>query len=126
MDLISTNHQKPEIINTNRGLQISGTRITICDIFDYLKAQYPPQLIREKLGLNQEQIEVALAYINSHQTEVEIEYQNYLKGAEEIRKYWDNQNRERFAKIALMSPKTGQEALRAKLKAWKERIESQL
>jgi len=39
------------IIRTERGLTISGTRITLYDVMDYRKAHYPSKLIREKLGL---------------------------------------------------------------------------
>jgi uncharacterized protein (DUF433 family) len=113
------------IVRTERGLSISGTRITLYDVIDYLKAQYPPHLIGEKLSLNDEQMSSALAYIESHRAEVEAEYQQGLQTAEEIRQYWEEQNRERFAKIAALPPKPGQEALRAKLQAWKERIDSQ-
>jgi uncharacterized protein (DUF433 family) len=113
------------IVNTERGLAIAGTRITLYDVMDYLKAQYPPRLIREKLGLNDEQIHSALAYIETHRLEIEAEYQEYLRAAEEIRQYWEDRNRERFAEIAVMPPKPDQEALRAKLQAWKARIEAQ-
>jgi hypothetical protein len=92
---------------------------------DYLKAQYPPKLIREKLGLNEAQIHSALVYIDTHRAEVEAEYQECLQTAVEIRQYWEERNRERFAKIASMPPKPGQEALRAKLQTWKARIEAQ-
>ncbi len=113
------------IIRTERGLTISGTRITLYDVMDYRKAQYPSKLIREKLGLNDEQIRLALEYIDTHRAEVEAEYQECLQTAEEIRQYWEERNRERFAKIAAMPPKPGQEALRAKLQAWKARIEAE-
>jgi uncharacterized protein (DUF433 family) len=122
---MTSSSKKTTIIRTERGLTISGTRITLYDVMDYLKAQYPPKLIREKLCLNDEQINSALTYINLHQTETEAEYQEGLLTAEEIRQYWEEQNRERFAKIALMPPKPAQEALRAKLQAWKERINSE-
>ena len=92
---------------------------------DYRKAQYPSKLIREKLGLNDEQIRLALEYIDTHRAEVEAEYQECLQTAAEIRQYWEERNRERFAKIAAMPPKPGQEALRAKLQAWKARIEAE-
>jgi len=48
-----------------------------------------------------------------------------LQTATEIRQYWEERNRERFAKIAAMPPKPGQETIRAKLQEWKARIESQ-
>ncbi|GBE92542.1 DUF433 domain-containing protein [Nostoc cycadae] len=120
-----TSNGKAAIIRTERGLTIAGTRITLYDVIDYLKAQYPPKLIREKLGLNDEQINSALAYIETHHIEVEAEYQECLQTAEEIRQYWEERNREHFAKIAAMPPKSGQEALRAKLQAWKARIKAQ-
>jgi uncharacterized protein (DUF433 family) len=120
----ATSSGKSAIVRTERGLAIAGTRITLYDVMDYLKAQYPPSLIREKLCLDNEQINSALAYIDSHRAEVETEYQEALKTAEEIQQYWADRNRERFAKIAALPPKPGQEALRAKLQAWKERINS--
>lgn len=120
--MTSASNKQTSIIRTERGLMIAGTRITLYDVMDYLKAQYPPKLIREKLGLNDEQIHSALAYIETHSIEVEAEYQECLQTAAEIRQYWEERNREKFAKIAAMPPKPGQEALRAKLQAWKARI----
>lgn len=123
--MTTVSNGKSGIIRTERGLMIAGTRITLYDVMDYLKAQYPSRLIREKLGLNDEQVNSALAYIETHPTEMEAEYQEFLRTAEEIRQYWQEQNRERFAKIAAMPTKVGQEALRAKLQSWQERITSQ-
>ncbi|RUS92462.1 hypothetical protein DSM107003_50280 [Trichormus variabilis SAG 1403-4b] len=125
MDMTTVSNEQSGIIRTERGLMITGTRITLYDVMDYLKAQYPSKLIREKLGLNDEQINLALAYIDAHLAEIETEYQEFLQTAEEIRQYWQEKNRERFAKIAAMPTKVGQEALRAKLQSWKERITSQ-
>ncbi|NCR01199.1 MAG: DUF433 domain-containing protein [Microcystis aeruginosa L211-101] len=123
--MVLVSNGQSAIIRTERGLTIAGTRITLYDVMDYLKAQYPPKLIREKLGLNDRQIDSALAYIETHCTEVEAEYQECLQTATEIRQYWEERNRERFAKIAAMPPKPGQETIRAKLQEWKARIESQ-
>ncbi|WP_177176164.1 DUF433 domain-containing protein [Trichormus sp. NMC-1] len=123
--MTTVSNEQSGIIRTERGLMITGTRITLYDVMDYLKAQYPSKLIREKLGLNDEQVNLALAYIDAHSAEIETEYQEFLQTAEEIRQYWQEQNRERFAKIAAMPTKIGQEALRAKLQSWKERITSQ-
>jgi uncharacterized protein (DUF433 family) len=123
--MASISNEQVAIARTERGLSIAGTRITIYDVMDYLKAQYPPQLIREKLGLDDEQVSAAIDYIKAHQIEVEAEYQEAQKTAAEIRQYWEERNRDRFAEIAAMPPKPGQEALRAKLQEWKERIDSQ-
>ncbi len=123
--MTSTSQEKPTIVRTERGMTIAGTRITLYDVMDYLKAEYPPKLIREKLGLNDEQIGSALAYIETHHAEVEAEYQECLQTAAEIRQFWEEKNRSRFAKIAAIPPKPGQEFLRAKLQNWKDRIEAQ-
>jgi uncharacterized protein (DUF433 family) len=113
MDEVS--NQKAAIIHTERGLSISGTRITIFDVMYYLKAQYPPKYIRDSFDLTDEQIGVALSYIETHPEEVEAEYQEMLKSGEEIRQYWEERNREHFARIAANPPTPGYEAARIKL-----------
>lgn len=122
--MTSVSNGQPSIIRTERGLMIAGTRISLYDVMDYFKAEYPSKLIREKLGLNHEQVNLALAYIEAHRAEMEAEYQDFLQKGEEIRQYWQEKNRERFVTIAAMPNKVGQEALRAKLQSWKERIAS--
>jgi uncharacterized protein (DUF433 family) len=111
------------IIRTERGLTIAGTRITLYDVMDYFTAGYPAKLIREKLYLTDAQVDAALSYIKAHQAEVEAEYQQVLQIAEENRQYWQERNREHFARIAATPPKPGQEAIRAKLQAWKDKLE---
>lgn len=114
------------IIRTEWGLTIAGTRITLYDVMDYLTASYPAKLIQEKLCLTDEQIDAALSFIDAHRAEVEAEYQEVLQISEDNRQYWEERNREHFAKIATMSPKTSQEALRTKLQAWRDRLESKV
>jgi uncharacterized protein (DUF433 family) len=109
------------IIRTERGLTIAGTRITIYDVMDYLVAGREPRLILNWLPLTDAQLDAALSYIKANRAEVEAEYQEVLRTAEEIRQYWDERNREHFARIAAMPPKPGQEALWAKLQAQKAR-----
>ena len=58
------------IIRTERGLTIAGTRITVYDVMDYLKADWPPRLIQHWLSLSETQINDALAYIRDHQPRV--------------------------------------------------------
>jgi uncharacterized protein (DUF433 family) len=111
--MVASNGQAA-IIHTERGLTIAGTRITLYDVMDYLKAQYPPKFIRDTFNLTDEQLQVALSYIEAHQTEVEAEYQEILQAAEETRQYWEERNRDRFAQIAA-APRSGYEAVRAKL-----------
>jgi uncharacterized protein (DUF433 family) len=115
---------QPGIIRTERGLTIAGTRITLYDVMDYITAEYPPKFIRGMLNLTDEQVNAALSYIEANRAEVEAEYQIVLQEAEEIRHYWEERNREHFARIAAMPPKPGREALWAKLQAQKARHES--
>ena len=92
--------EKAFIIRTERGLTIAGTRITLYDVIDLIKAQYPPKLIRDKFNLTDEQISAALSYIDTNHTQVEAEYQEVLQTREEIYQYWEERNREHFAKMA--------------------------
>ena len=115
-----------EIIRTERGLTIAGTRITLYDVMDYLTADYPAKLIREKLCLTEAQVHSALSYIEAYPAEVEDEYQQVLRLAEDNRQYWEERNREHFARLAAIPPKPGQEAIRTKLQAWKDRLESKV
>lgn len=113
--------EQADIIRTERGLTITGTRITLYDVMDYVRAEYPPKFIRSMLNLTDEQINAALSYIEANRAEVEAEYQTVLREAEESRQYWEERNREHFARIAAMPPKPGREALWAKLQAQKAR-----
>jgi uncharacterized protein (DUF433 family) len=124
--MAATSNQELAIIRTEWGLTIAGTRITLYDVMDYLTAEYPAKLIREKLCLTDKQVDAALAYIKAHQAEVEAEYQEVLHIAEDNRQYWEEHNREHFARIAAIPPKSGQETLRAKLQACLSRLESKV
>jgi len=110
-----TNAGNEHIIRTERGLTIAGTRITLYDVIDYLKADYPHKYIRDVFNLTDEQMNGVLAYIEAHQVEVEAEYQDVLQMAEEIRQYWQERNRDRLARIAAAPPRAGYEAVRVKL-----------
>jgi uncharacterized protein (DUF433 family) len=114
---------RSQITRTERGLTIAGTRITLYDVMDYFTAGYPAKLIREKLCLTDAQVDAALSYIETHQSEVEAEYQQVLQIAEDNQKYWEERNQEHFARIAATPAKPGQEAIHAKLQAWKDRLE---
>lgn len=120
--MAETNTEQKTVVRTDRGLSIAGTRITLYSIMDYIKADWPPHLIRDWLDLTDEQIEDVMNYIDTHREEVEAEYQLVLQQAEENERYWRERNRELFAKIAAMPPKPGQEEIRAKLQAAKARL----
>ena len=115
----ATARREPAIVRTERGLAIEGTRITLYDIIDHLKAGWPPKLILNWLPLTEVQLDAALAYIEEHYNEVQAEYQTVLQIARENREYWEEHNRDRLAYIAQLPPKPGQEEIYAKLQAWK-------
>ncbi len=124
MGMNTVSNGQSAIIRTERGLTIAGTRITLYDVMDYVTAQYPPKFIRGLFELTEEQINAALAYIESNRATVEVEYQMVLKEAEELRQYYEEKNRDLIARLAAEPPKPGQEVLRAKLQAAKAKFES--
>ena len=108
---------RARVLRTERGLSISGTRITLYDVMDYLVQDWPPKLIRDWLNLSDDQIAVALEYIDANRSEFEAEYRHVLADAEEERRYWKERNRERFAAIARMPPNPEYAEFHAKLAA---------
>lgn len=121
--MTETNTWQPTVVRTPGGLFIAGTRITLYDVMDYLAADWPPHLIRQWLDLTAQQLTDVLQYIGVHRDELEAEYQQVLQQTEDIRQYWDMRNRERLAHAAAKPLKPGQEAARAKLQAWKAKLE---
>jgi uncharacterized protein (DUF433 family) len=112
----------PTVVRTERGLSIRGTRITLYDVMDYLKAEWPPTLIQQWLNLTDAQMTGVLAYIRDHEADVEAEYAHVLQRAQEVRAYWEERNRDRLAYIASLPPKPGQEAVYAKIQARKAEL----
>ncbi len=68
--------------------------------------------------------EAAMSYIEANRAEVEAEYQTVLKQVEENQKYWEERNRERFARIAKLPPPPGMEVAWEKLQKAKARLDS--
>ena len=113
---------EPTVIRTGRGLSIAGTRITLYDIMDYVKADWPPKLIQQWFDLSDAQIRDVMAYIAAHRDEIEAEYQLVLQQAEATRVYWEERNRARLDYVATLPPKSGQEAAIAKLRERKSKL----
>ena len=111
------------IVRTERGLTIAGTRITLYDVMDYITEQYPPKFICAMLGITDEQLISALSYIDAHRAEVEAEYQKVLKETEELRQYYEEENRNLIAQIATKPSEPGTEEIRAKLRAERAKLE---
>jgi hypothetical protein len=92
---------------------------------DYLKRDWPPRLIRHWFQLTEKQINDVMQYLETHRAEVETEYQQVVKEAEELRRYYEAKHRDRLSKIARLPPKPGTEALWAKLMAQKAKHEQE-
>ena len=116
------NGKQPTVVRTKQGLSVAGTRVTLYDIMDYVRADWPPTLIRQWLNLSQRQITDVMAYLKTHRDEVEAEYEQVLKQAKANREYWEARNRERLSRIAQLPPKPGQEAAIEKLRARKAEL----
>lgn len=110
------------IVESSQGPFIAGTRITLYDVMDYLNDDWPADLIQHWLKLTNEQMTGAMAYIESHRSELEEEYQLVLNQSEEIRRYWEERNKEKLSEIAAKPPEPGREKVRTKLLAWKARL----
>ena len=109
------------VVRTERGLTLRGTRITLYSIMDYVHAECPKEEIKYWMALDDEQIDGALAYIHAHRDEVEREYEEVVRMAEESRRYWEElaRNRPRPPPI----PETPERAaLRAKFEEWKSKL----
>lgn len=122
---MTTTFKDSTIIRTSRGLSVAGTRITLYTILDFVHAGWPAKLIRDRLNLTDQQVSDVLDYISAHRTEVEREYQQVLREAQETQRYWEELNQVRLAGIAALPHKPGQEAIRAKLAAAKEKLNLQ-
>ncbi len=115
--------ENPTVVRTERGLTIKGTRITLYQIMDYLRASYSREMILSlHQGLSEEELDDVLNYIETHREEVEAEYQEVLDEAKEIRQYWEERNRERVAQFDPDNLSPERRVLWDKLQAWKEEI----
>jgi uncharacterized protein (DUF433 family) len=67
-----------EIIDRGRGLEISGTRITVYDVWDYARHGWHETQIAVTLRLGSRQVRAALTYIEEHKDEVMSAYQEMV------------------------------------------------
>ncbi len=123
--MLSTPIEQISITRTERGLTIAGTRITLYDVMDYVTAQYPAKFICDLFDLSDDQMTAVLDYIETHRSEVEAEYQQVLRDAEELRLYYEDRNRDRLAHIATLPAPPGLEAAWEKLQIAKTRYHLQ-
>lgn len=110
------------IVRTGRGLSIAGTRITIYQLIECLKAGQPPSEVQDLFRLSDEQMADVLDYVAQNAEQVEEEYQEVLRQAEANRAYWEDRNRERLQAIAKQPPKPGTEEIRAMIEQKKAEL----
>ena len=73
---------------TDRGLCLAGRRVTLYLIMDYLKAGWPPHLIRHWLDLSEAEMHHAVQYIEIYCTAFEAEYAKVVQQAQAREQDW--------------------------------------
>jgi len=89
---------------------------------DYVHDGWPPHLIAAWLNLSPDQIQAALAYIEAHRAEVEAQYQQVLRQAEENRAYWEARNRERLEQIDKLPSSSEKASIEARIRLRQEQL----
>ncbi len=75
-------HQ-PRIHDRGRGPEIEGTRITVYDVMDYYLDGWPAGRIANWLTQREDDIQVAIDYIEAHRAEVDEEYRKIVARSEQ-------------------------------------------
>lgn len=108
------------VIRTKRGLTVKGSRLTIYSIMDAIRENNSLKNVRDLYELTDEEMLDILDYIHLHKEEVEKEYQEVLRSADENRKYWEEKNREQLSKTYEQK-----DVIRAKLREWREQYHAE-
>ena len=108
------------VVRTPRGLTVKGTRLTLYSIMDAMRENNSLKNVRDLFELTDEEMLDLLDYMHLHKQEVEKEYQEVLKTAEENQKYWEEKNREHLEKTYQQ-----RDVIRAKLKEWREQYHAE-
>ena len=85
----------PLIVETSRGPCITGTRVTIYAIMDYLKSGLSHDVIKQDFLLSDEQLHAALQYLVAHREELEHHYAEIVQRSEERRAHYEQLYRAR-------------------------------
>ena len=72
----------PLIVETTRGPCIAGTRITVFSVMDYLKGEWSRDVVKQVIGISDEQLDAVLDYITRHKEAVENEYAAIVRRSE--------------------------------------------
>lgn len=119
----ATATENPTVVRTERGLTVKGTRLTLYQIMDYVRAGRSREEILEWFPqITAAELEDILDYIETNRAEFEAEYDRVVKRDEEIRQYWEERNRERMKQFDPNQLSPERRALWDKLQAWKEEL----
>ena len=80
---------------SDRGLCVAGHRITLYLIEDYLRAGWPPHLLRHSLRLSDQEMTEVLDYLAANRSEFDREYERVARAATEREKYWREREQRR-------------------------------
>ncbi|MEP6895479.1 MAG: hypothetical protein ABI986_07720 [Chloroflexota bacterium] len=108
------------VIRAAGSLTIKGSRLTLYYIMDAMQEDNSLKNIRDIYELTDEEMLDILDYIHLHKQEVEKEYQEVLKSAEENRKYWEEKNQQQMGKTYEQ-----RDVVRAKLREWREQYHAE-
>ncbi|HST87143.1 MAG TPA: DUF433 domain-containing protein [Ktedonobacterales bacterium] len=116
----------PSVIRRpDKGLTISGTRVTLYALMDYLHWGWPHDEIRDWLSLSDDQLRAALDYIAAHHDEVEAEYREVVRKAEERRRYYEELEREHLARTPPSPTTPERAALRVRIAEQRARLDAE-
>ncbi len=93
--LMSTAIANSLIVETPRGPSIAGTRITVYSVMDLIRANWSKEHILQFMPLTTDQLDAVYEYIKENQEDVERSYERILHRSEELRSYYEAQNRAR-------------------------------
>jgi uncharacterized protein (DUF433 family) len=118
--MIAAATENPTVVRTERGLVVKGSRLTLYRIMDYLLKGYSRERILEfHSWLSAEQLDDVLNYIETNREEFEAEYRQVVEYSEEIRRYWEDRNRDRRKPINPDTLSPEQRAVWEKQQEWK-------
>lgn len=112
------------IVITGRGPSIKGTRLTIYSLMEYLKDGWTPKHTAQWFNLTPEEMDGVMAYIKANEAELEKDYAEVMRRAEEERIYWTERNKGRDDHSNAKPPANYKIAIaRARLAALKQQRE---
>lgn len=112
------------IVQTGRGPSIKGTRLTIYSLMEYLKDGWTPKHTAQWFNLSLAEMDEVMAYLKANEAELETEYAEVMRKAEEQEQYWRERNKDRDNHVNAKPPANDRIAIgRARLAALKQQRE---